>query len=75
MTNTEQIQETLKRFKYLAGSIDQDLPQKFIVERKGNDLIYHARFTPDYQNPQHYEIADMLGAKIVIGGGRAGYQL
>lgn len=53
MTNINQIPETLKRFKYLVGTLDQNLPQKFIVERKGNDLIYHARFTPDFEKPQH----------------------
>ena len=75
MTNTNQIQETLKRFRYLVGTLDQNLPQKFIVERKGNDLIYHARHTPDFCTPEHYEIAKIVRANNVIGGGRAGYQL
>ena len=74
MTNTNQIQETLKRFRYLVGTLDQNLPQKFIVERKGNDLIYHARFTPDFEKPQHRKIAEIVGANRVIGGGMTGYQ-
>ncbi len=62
--------------EYLIGTVEENLgvlnTQKFIIEKKNDSLVYHARALVDDEEPYHKDIARLVGAAKVIGGGRAG---